>query len=80
MTDLQKMEAAVQAVTDIFTTINAILIKHERAAHSYSIWYDERAGDAGTYSTYITRLACECIVNANLRVPSVSWELVEFDG
>ena len=78
MTGPQKIEAIMQAIVDIFITINAILVKHQRGVLDYAIWYRERAGDADTYSKYITLVACHCIVHANLLVPTITWERVEF--
>ncbi len=74
----RKVNMVLQAVRDIFTCIDAILTKHNGGILAYAVWYLERLDEAN-YSSYITSLACQCIVRTHFMCPEVAWERVEFD-
>ena len=44
----------------------------------YAIHYRQVSGAPDTYSKYITRQACNCIVHNTFMFPVVDWTIVEF--
>ncbi len=74
----QKLNAVIQAAKDIIGCLNAILRVHGRGILDYAVWYRETRAYDDTYSRYITKVACHCIVHGNFLAPSVKWDVVEF--
>lgn len=74
----QKIAAVMQACRDIFTTIDMILTQHGRGMLDYAVWYRERHHERDTYADMITRVACNCIVHADMLAPQITWEVVRF--
>lgn len=74
----QKIEAVIQAATDVFSCVDSIMKVHGHGVLDYAIWYREHYTKEDTYIDYITKMACHAIVHSNVVAPSVTWELVKF--
>ena len=73
-----KLAIVVQACEDVLSCVHKICVVQGRGILDYAVWYRERHPQEGTYSEFITRLACHFIVHTNFLAPGVAYELVQF--
>jgi hypothetical protein len=55
--------------------------KHGRSLLDYAVWYRDKRSNysQSDYAEYITRQACNCIVQGELSASEVTFDLVHFD-
>ena len=81
-----KMNMIMQAVKDVCACVEKLYTAYPSSMVGYATWYieqqsdneDEEEEEVESYSTYITKIACDCIVTCNLIPPNCSFPLVEF--
>lgn len=73
-----KIAAVTQAVKDVMTCLDQIGREHKRSMLEYAVWYREKHGEENTYSEFVIRLTCHCIVHSDFLAPNVTWQLVQF--
>jgi len=74
----QRRAAVRQAVQDVFTTLDFILTDHGCCVLDYAVWYRETNKATDDYSSLITYITTDCIVNSNFMAPAVNWKLTKF--
>jgi hypothetical protein len=72
----QKTNAVLQACKDIMLCLDKIAHKYRRSVLDYAVWFREKRPDETTYSQYITRRTCHCVVHSYFMAPDVQWEEV----
>ena len=86
MNFVNKMNMIMQAVNDVCVCVEKLYTAYPSSLVGYATWYidqkpdddDDDDEDKESYSAYITKIACDCIVTCNLIPPNCSFRLVEF--
>jgi hypothetical protein len=73
----QKITAVVQACKDILVCVDRILATHGQAVLDYAVWYTDTHREEDSYSAYIAKVTCRCIVQNAFLAPNAHWELVQ---
>lgn len=76
----QRNNILFQAAVDVMICLSKIVAAHQRAVLDYAVWYREEYAkkEFDSYSTYITRIACHCIVHESFMSGTVRYDVVEF--
>jgi hypothetical protein len=75
----QKASMVLQGINDVMTAVSLIIVDQGRCVLDYAVWYCEHTDYmVRGYKSYITKIACHCIVHSNFQDGTAKYEMTEF--
>lgn len=74
----QKIRVLVQVCKDIVACLDKILTEHMSSVVDYALWYRKYHPGDDDYSSLISLMTCNCIVNADFMSSNRVWQVVKF--